>query len=328
MDAVLPAKLPSWRFKQVTQDGSALSEQRVVSQADFKPFGDGVSPSAKDQRRAALFRETPLATARRVTFGVLWALKPQRWRNLLPLTRLWLKDMFGRTQGLRGVEDPPANSELAGMAHDLSVPVLVEAYRRGLFPHSHVGPAKWLLPEERGVLELADFRIPSRMRNVLRRTHYRVSFDEDFEGVITGCAAPRPGKWPLTWITPRIMKAYARMFDEGHVHSFEVWNERGELAGGGYGVVVGRVFVMESMFFTESNASKVGILVLAWHLAHWGFVLFDNKWLTPAVARLGFKEIPREAYAARLAQLADEAVGPERWQVEADPKTVVEKPPV
>ena len=52
--------------------------------------------------------------------------------------------------------------------------------------------------------------------------------------------------------------------------SFEVWNERGDLVGGGYGVAVGGAFVTESQFSREPNTSKIGFTVLNWHLAHWG----------------------------------------------------------
>jgi leucyl/phenylalanyl-tRNA--protein transferase len=300
-----------------------LSEQQIISQANLASVGGGVSRSAKEERRAALFRETRFDVCKRVLLGAAWALRPLRLRNLVPLSRLWLADVFGRARNLPDAEAVPADLELAGIARDLSVPTLMEAYRRGFFPHGHVGRAKWMLPETRGVLELKDFRVSSRLRTVMRQSRYRVTFDCNFERVIKACAGRRFGKWPLTWITPRIMHAYAHAFDDGHVHTFEVWNEREELAGGGYGVAVGRVFVIESMFFRESNASKIGFLVLAWHLAQWGFGLCDNKWLTPAMARMRFKEMPRAEYLRRLATLADGTVRPGRWEVVADARAVV-----
>ena len=112
--------------------------------------------------------------------------------------------------------------------------------------------------------------------------------------------------------------------DAGHVQSFEVWNDRSELAAGGYGVAVGRTFVIEPQFFRESNASKIGFSVLAWHLANWGFVLADNKWLTPTTAQMGFREIPRAEYLRRLSALADDPVPPGRWEAEADSKSVAD----
>ena len=300
-----------------------MSEQRIISHPNLASFGGGgVSPPRKEQRRADLFREPLFAACRRVALGTAWALRPRRLHNLLPLPRMWLNDVFGRAGGLPDPGAVPADRELAGIAYDLSVPTLMAAYRRGLFPHGHIGRAKWMLPAMRGVLQLNDFRIPSRLRTIMRRTNYRVTFDRDFEAVIKACAATRPGKWPLTWITPQIMYTYARLFDEGHAHSFEVWNAQGELVGGGYGVAVGKVFVIESMFFRETNASKIGFAVLAWHLAQWGFVLCDNKWMTPTMAQLRFKDVPRAEYSKRLAELAEGMVKPGRWQAIADTRTI------
>jgi leucyl/phenylalanyl-tRNA--protein transferase len=215
-------------------------------------------------------------------------------------------------------------TDLAGIVSDLSAPTLMVGYANGLFPYGHFGPAKWFSPRQRAVLALDDFHISTRLRSTMRQGRYRVTFDGDFEGVIKGCAGRRPGRWHLTWITPRIMRAYAALYDAGHVHSFEVWNEGGELAGGGYGVAVGRVFVIESQFFRESNASKIGFSVLARHLANWGFVLVDNKWLTATTAQMGFREIPRAEYLRRLSVLAHRPVREGRWEAELDPKAVAD----
>lgn len=273
-------------------------------------------------RRAELFRETPFATLQRWVLGIAWALRPKRIANLLPFMRLSIAHLFRPN---RALPDPAAlapEAEVAGLVTDLSPSVLMEAYARGLFPHGHIRPLRWVCPPSRAVVNPADFHISSRLRSLMRQGHYRVTFDTDIEGVIAGCAAPRRRWLHLTWITPPIMAAYAKLFDEGHVHSFEVWNKDGELAGGGYGVAVGRVFVIESQFYRESNASKIGFAVLAWHLAKWGFVLMDNKWLTTATERAGFKDIPRSEYLAKLPERWEAPVHPGRWHAEADTKTV------
>src|SRR5688572_15245601 len=75
------------------------------------------------------------------------------------------------------------------------------------------------------VLFFDGFHVSRRLRVIMRQGKYCVTFDRDFEGVIVGCAGRRRGRWHLTWITPRIMRAYARLYDEGHVHSFEVWKQ-------------------------------------------------------------------------------------------------------
>ncbi len=281
------------------------------------PASFGPARGAREDKRSALFRETPFEACERVVLGTAWALRLKRVLRLLPLARLWLLSLFTPRRALPDAGALRGNSELAGIAHDLSVPTLLAAYRRGLFPHAHFGPAKWLSPPKRGVLLLDEFHITTRLRSMMRQDRYTVTFDRDFEGVIKACAGRRQGRLHLTWITPRMMRAYAALYDAGHVHTFEVWNRCGELAGGGYGVAVGRVFVIESQFFHESNASKIGFTVLAWHLARWGFVMCDNKWLNATTAQMGFREIPRAEYLRWLATLADAPAHGGRWQAEA-----------
>ena len=110
-------------------------------------------------------------------------------------------------------------------------------------------------------------------------------------------------------------------------HSFEVWNAKGELAGGGYGVAVGNSFVTESQFSNEPNTSKIGFTVLNWHLAHWSFAFNDGKMLTPTTRDMGFREIPRGDYLAELRDAGRKAGRPGRWQVEADLATIADWQP-
>jgi leucyl/phenylalanyl-tRNA--protein transferase len=284
-------------------------------------------------RRAALFRETTSATLRRWALGTLYALRPHRVAGLPALARVWLADLMAPDLALpdpaTGLANPPG---LAGIVHDLSVPTLIDAYRRGLYPWAHIPPLKWLSPPQRCVLSFDQFHISRRLRSRLRQKRHTVTFDRDFEGVIAACAEPREGRWPLTWITPRIMQAYAALHDEGYVHSFEVSNKAGDLVGGGYGVAVGGAFVIESQFSRESGASKIGFCMLNWHLARWGFVLNDNKGPTQNVLEMGFRTIPRAEYLARLAaaQRLPDKIG--RWRVETGLDTIAawqpNEPPV
>lgn len=278
-------------------------------------------------RRAALFRETPSSALHRWALGTAWALRPKRIASLITTARVTLAHFLQPSRVLPDPATIAADEEIVGLATDLSPNVLRDAYLRGLFPLGHLAPSKWMFPQERAVVRPRDFHVSSRLRAMMRQNRYRVTFDTDFEGVIAACAEPRRGWLSLTWITPRIMRAFAKLFDEGHVHSFEVWNSDGELAGGGYGVAVGRVFVIESQFFRESNASKIGFAVLAWHLAKWGFTLMDNKWITPATERAGFRYISRKDYLAQLPEDWDQPIHPGRWEAEADSKTVAAGPP-
>ena len=136
---------------------------------------------------------------------------------------------------------------LCGIARDLSVATLGKAYSRGLYPWCHAGPVKWWAPRTRCVGNPREIAVGEAVRRHARRGTLKFTFDRDFDAVIAACAAPRPGRLPLTWIAPKIMWAYAALHDAGLAHSYEVWDDRGELVAGGYGVACGRVFVGESM---------------------------------------------------------------------------------
>jgi leucyl/phenylalanyl-tRNA---protein transferase len=280
---------------------------------------------AGGDRRAALFRESFAGMAERWALGLAWAAMPSRIAGVPNLVRLCSRELLAPDFALpdpeRALDRPPG---LAGIVHDFTLPTLLAAYRRGLYPFAHVGPLKWWSPPQRSLLFFDELHIAKRLRRQMRQGHYTVTFDRDFESVITGCAAYRAGRWHLTWITPKIMRAYAELFDAGHVHSFEVWNERGELAGGGYGVAVGSVFITESQFSREPNTSKIGFTVLNWHLARWGFAFNDGKLMTPTCHAMGFREVPRHEFLARLDAAERRSAKGGRWQVDASPATVAD----
>lgn len=287
-----------------------------------------VAASTGAARRNALFRESFFETVERWVLGTAWALMPARITGVPALARLCFDELLAPDYALpdpeRALANPPG---LAGIAHDLSVPTLLGAFRRGLYPLAHVGPIKWWSPPERSLLFFEELHIAKRLRRQMRQARYTVTFDRDFEGVIKACAGARAGRWHVTWITPKIMRAFAQLFDAGYAHSFEVWNEKGELAGGGYGVAIGGAFITESQFSHEPNTSKIGFTVLNWHLAKWGFAFNDGKLMTPTCKDMGFREVPRSDFLHRLdqAERRPERIG--RWQVEADLATIADWQP-
>lgn len=287
-----------------------------------------VAASSHAARRSTLFRETFAETTERWVLGLAWALMPARITGLPGLIRMSFDELLAPDYALpdpeRALENPAG---LAGIVHDLSLPTLLSAYRRGLYPFAHVGPLKWWSPPTRSLLFFDETHIAKRLRRQMRQGHYTVTFDRDFEGVIKACAGTRTGRWHVTWITPKIMHAFALAFDAGHAHSFEVWNEKGELAGGGYGVAVGNSFVTESQFSRESNTSKIGFTVLNWHLAQWGFAFNDGKLMTPTCRDMGFREVPRSDFLGRLAEAERKPERIGRWQVEADLATIADWQP-
>ena len=280
-------------------------------------------PGAAALSRQELFRESAFEVVERTALGIAWRLRPERIAGVLPLAALHVREWLSPAQELPWPEDALAQPEgVAGIAHDLSVPTLVAAYSRGLYPMSHVLAPKWMSPAERAVLFYSDFHISKRFRPHIRKAKFRITFDRDFERVVKACADRRDNRWHLTWITPKIMHAYAELHDAGYAHSFEVWNAADELVGGGYGVAAGRSFSVESMFCFEDNSSKIGFTHLTWHLAHWGFDFTDNKTMAPYKEQFGFKPIPRADYLARLSAAVQAPTRRGRWEPEADAATV------
>src|SRR4029079_7889813 len=230
----------------------------------------------RTDRRAELFRESLGSVVQRHILGLAWALSPTRIRGLPNVFRLCFDEFLAPDYALpdpeRAFDSPPG---LAGIVHDLSLPTLLAAYRRGLYPFAHIGPLKLWSPPVRSVLFFNELHIAKRLRRQMRQDNYTVTLDRDFEAVIAACAGHRDGRWHLTWITPRIMRAYAELFDAGYVHSYEVWNKDGELVAGGYGVATGAAFSGESQFSRERDTSKIGQAALNFHLERWGYHFSD-----------------------------------------------------
>ncbi len=120
---------------------------------------------------------------------------------------------------------------------------------------------------------------------------YRVSFDEDFAAVIRACA---PG--------PDVVESFTALHEAGHAHSVEVRDRSGRLAGGLYGVSVGRAFFTEKMFSRERDAANVGFVTLSCHLQHWGYAVNDGKRMSGQLSQLGFMLVPRFAFNGLLVE--------------------------
>jgi len=281
--------------------------------------------SAAMDPRVALFRESPSGKLRRWLLGTAYACHPKRAADLPYLVAYTLADM---ARGGTRIPDQAATHDrpdtFGGVCRDICPETIVAAARLGFYPMAHVGPLKWWTKAERLVLFLPERHVPKTMRPVLRKTPWRVTFDTAFNEVIKACAAPRSNRaHTLTWITPQIMRLYAELHDQGPAHSVEVWSEDGRLIGGSYGLAVGRIFVTESLFFRESNASKVAQHVLNHHLAEWGYVLNDSKVWSGLMEAMGSRFIPRAEYERLLAEHAHAGGRPGPWTVEAGPAAIV-----
>jgi leucyl/phenylalanyl-tRNA--protein transferase len=212
---------------------------------------------------------------------------------------------------------PPEYADPSGLlavGGDLSPERLLEAYRSGIFPwYSEEQPILWWSPDPRCVLDLNDFRISRSLQRTLRKRIFTTTIDCAFEEVIRACATvPREGQVG-TWITSEMEAAYIRLHGLGFAHSVECWFE-GELAGGIYGVSLGKVFFGESMFHHKTDASKVALATLIERLKAWNFEFIDAQMATDHVLSLGAKEIPRRIFLKRLRSALRHPTKRWRWR--------------
>jgi leucyl/phenylalanyl-tRNA--protein transferase len=195
---------------------------------------------------------------------------------------------------------------LVGIGADLEPATLLQAYRQGIFPWPHPGaPLPWFSPDPRGVIFLDGLVVSRSLRARLRRSGWETTVDRAFAAVLARCAdRPAAQREGGTWITGPMRAAYQRLHDLGHAHSLEVWAD-GELVGGLYGVGVGGVFTGESMFHLATDASKVALVDLVARLAEAGGQLIDVQMVTPHLASLGARDLPRREFLAWLARVRD-----------------------
>ena len=183
----------------------------------------------------------------------------------------------------------------------LPVDLLVSAYASGWFPMAvGGGDIRWFSPDPRGIIPLDTFHVSSRLARVVRRGSFRIEINRDFPAVIRACAeAERDDEDAGTWIDQAIFDSYCAMHQAGYAHSVEAWRD-GKLAGGLYGVALGGAFFGESMFSTETDASKVALIYLAARLIHGGFTLLDTQFVTDHLRQFGAVEVRRPEFQKLL----------------------------
>ncbi|MBV7481665.1 leucyl/phenylalanyl-tRNA--protein transferase [Bordetella sp. BOR01] len=202
----------------------------------------------------------------------------------------------------------PAGLLAAGA--DLSLERLAMAYSNGIFPwYSEGEPILWWSPDPRMVLVCADFAPSHSLRKLLRQIardensvlpRLQVRVDTAFEAVVAQCAAPR-GNQAGTWITAAMRQAYRAWHAAGVAHSVETWID-GELAGGLYGISLGRMFFGESMYTRVPDASKVALAYLVAFLRNAGVEWIDCQQQTRHLASLGAGPVPRARFVEHVRQ--------------------------
>jgi leucyl/phenylalanyl-tRNA--protein transferase len=202
---------------------------------------------------------------------------------------------------------------LLAVGGDLSVERLVLAYSRGIFPwYAEDDPILWWSPDPRLVLFPPELHISRSLRRLLKKGRFSFTLDQAFGEVIRGCAAVRGADHPGTWIVPEMIAAYERLHAGGLAHSVEAWDGN-RLAGGLYGVSLGRTFFGESMFTRVSNASKAALAVLVRNLRCEAFDLIDCQVTTPHLMQFGAREISRYKFQKALGRSLHHTTLRGRW---------------
>ena len=194
---------------------------------------------------------------------------------------------------------PPHLAEedgLLAVGGDLSEERILTAYSHGIFPwYSEGSPILWWSPDPRLVLFPDELKVSRSLQQCLNKRIFNVTINRAFGQVIRACADVSRRGQSGTWITDEMITAYTRLYHAGHAHSVESWHN-GELVGGLYGIIMGKIFFGESMFSTMSNASKAALAELVMQLRQKDFKLIDCQVRTAHLVSLGAREMPRTAF--------------------------------
>ena len=188
---------------------------------------------------------------------------------------------------------------LLAFGGDLSLQRLLLAYSNGIFPwYNEDEPIMWWCPKPRFILKPDEIKISKSMRKIIKKGKFKVTFNNDFEGVISNCKSMRENE-EGTWITDDMKKAYINLFNNGFAVSVETYLD-GELVGGLYGVVIGRCYFGESMFSKVSNSSKIALITLAERLKELNFEFIDCQVYTEHLESMGAKMVPWDEFKFML----------------------------
>ncbi len=195
----------------------------------------------------------------------------------------------------------------------LSEERLLLAYRMGIFPWFSEGdPVLWWSPDPRLALYPQELRVSKSLQKVIRKKQFHLTMDTAFTRVINACASSRTQNNEGTWLTEYMIESYIKLHESGFAHSVEAWY-KGELAGGLYGVSLGRCFFGESMFTRLSNASKVAFVALVHFLEKLSFDLIDCQITTRHMVRFGAKEVPRAMFLKQVEDSLQSSTKKGKW---------------
>lgn len=188
---------------------------------------------------------------------------------------------------------------LLAVGGDLSVERLLLAYSNGIFPWFNPNdPILWWCPKERFIIRPSEIHVSHSMKKFMKKHDVTCKLNRDFKETIHHCRMLRENK-EGTWITDEMEMAYGKLHEEGYACSVEAFID-GKLAGGLYGVMMGRCFFGESMFSLMENGSKIALIELAKCLCENDFVMIDCQFHTDHLESMGGVSISWEEYKKLL----------------------------
>jgi leucyl/phenylalanyl-tRNA---protein transferase len=212
---------------------------------------------------------------------------------------------------------PPRFAEKEGLlavGGDLSPERILLAYKMGIFPwYSEDEPILWWSPDPRLVLYPDELHISQSLKKIIKKQIFHITCDMAFDEVIRSCAALRAEGG--TWLNEDMIQAYTQLHRSGLAHSFEAWHEE-KLAGGLYGISLGKAFFGESMFSLMSNASKTAFASLVNHLKIHHFNFIDCQVRTRHLMKFGAREIPRTIFLDQLKESLESPTLVGKWSID------------
>jgi leucyl/phenylalanyl-tRNA--protein transferase len=203
---------------------------------------------------------------------------------------------------------------LLAVGGDLTPERLLTAYAHGIFPwFNDDTPIMWWSPDPRMILVPGEFKKSKSLKQTIRNGIFDVRFDEDFNAVIRHCATATRKHEDGTWIVPEMIEAYTTLHKMGFAHSVETYRD-GKLAGGLYGVSLGRAFFGESMFYLERDASKVAMAALVELMISREFHFIDAQQRTEHLRSLGARPVPRNEFLEMLSKAVSLPSITGKWQ--------------
>ena len=178
----------------------------------------------------------------------------------------------------------------------LSTHLVLKAYEKGLFPMSDSNNDPyiyWVEPKERGIIDLKEFKVPRSLKKIIKKSDYEIKINLRFEDVIKLCSKNKYRN--TSWINDQIIENYTKLNKLGFAKSIEYYHN-GKLAGGLYGIIMGKIFCGESMFSLMPNLSKISLVYLATLLKENGFAFIDTQFYSDHLKQFGTKKISKKDY--------------------------------